>query len=86
MRSYSELLGIEPYNLASEGVAVLAVEAKKAEEITQILRESGYEDANIIGEVKKADERYGGKVIMRTGIGGLRILEAPRGELVPRIC
>lgn len=85
VRSYSELLGIEPYSLASEGVAVLAVEPDKAGEILNIIMETGYREASIIGDVKSG-EKYRGTVILKTIIGGIRILEAPSGELVPRIC
>ena len=36
-----------------------------------------------IGEVT---EKFAGKVGMRTAIGGLRIVDMPVGNLVPRIC
>lgn len=83
--AYSEMLGIDPLYLASEGVAVLGVDPGVAEEILAFIRKLGYRDAEIIGEVKKS-ERYKGFVLYRSAVGGVRILEPPRGELVPRIC
>lgn len=83
--SYANMLGIDPLALASEGVAVLAVDPKAGDEILAFIRERGFKNAAIIGEVKSS-ERYKGYVLLKTVIGGVRILEAPRGELVPRIC
>lgn len=83
--AYSEMLGIDPLYLASEGVAVLGVDPEVAEEILSFIKKLGYKDASIIGEVKKS-ERYKGYVLYRSAVGGVRILEPPRGELVPRIC
>ncbi|MFN3805505.1 MAG: hydrogenase expression/formation protein HypE, partial [Pyrobaculum sp.] len=34
----------------------------------------------------KTSERYRGYVLAKTGVGGFRIIEPPRGVLVPRIC
>ena len=78
-----ELLGMDPLYLACEGRVVLIVEPEKAEVILDALRSEGYKDAEIIGEVRKERPGY---VIMKTGIGGYRIVEKLRGELTPRIC
>jgi len=85
VRSYAEMLGIEPMSLANEGVALLGVDPTAAEEILEEIRSLGYRDAVIIGEVKQS-KKYRGIVLLRSVVGGYRILEAPRGELVPRIC
>jgi len=83
--AYAEMLGIDPLALASEGVAVLGVEPSVAEEVVDFIRSLGYEDASIIGEARSS-EKYRGYVLYRSSVGGVRILEPPRGELVPRIC
>ena len=83
--AYSEMLGIDPLYLASEGVAVLGVDGSMAEEILDFIHSLGYGEAAIIGEVRHS-ERYKGYVLYRSTVGGVRILEPPRGELVPRIC
>lgn len=87
VKSYSELLGIDPLSLASEGVAVLAVEPSMADEIVEFMRSRGYRHATIIGEARSPrSEQYKGLVIARTSAGGYRIVEEPSGEIVPRIC
>ncbi len=85
VRSYSEMLGIDPLHLANEGKALLGVDGRYADEILEFIRGLGYEEAEIIGEVKKSP-KYSGMVLLKSHIGGYRILEPPRGELVPRIC
>lgn len=46
----------------------------------------GFGNARIIGEVRESEKYRGGYVLQRTVVGGFRILEPPRGDLVPRIC
>ncbi len=85
VRAYAEMLGIDPLYLASEGAAVLAVSPEVAEEVVKRLRELGCREAAVVGEVRKGT-KYSGLVLYRSEVGGLRILEPPTGELVPRIC
>lgn len=85
VKSYSEMLGIDPLSLASEGVAVLGVDGNIADEVIEIMTNLGYKSATIIGEVRSSP-KYKGLVLLKSVIGGYRILEPPRGELVPRIC
>jgi hydrogenase expression/formation protein HypE len=82
---YSEMLGIDPLYLASEGVAVLSVDPAIAEEVLEYMWKLGFENARVVGEVRSS-ERFKGYVLARTPVGGFRIIEEPRGELVPRIC
>ena len=87
VKEYAEMLGVDPLSLASEGAAVLAVEPDKAEEIVEYMRSLGYENASVIGEVyEPKDPRHAGRVLLRSRTGGVRILEPPSGEIVPRIC
>jgi hydrogenase expression/formation protein HypE len=83
--SFAGMLGIDPLYLASEGVAVLSVDPSLADEVITYMHSLGFSNAKVIGEVRKS-EKYSGYVIMRTVSGGFRILEPPRGDLVPRIC
>ncbi len=85
VRALTEMFGIDPLHLASEGVAVLSVQGDVADEIVEFMHKLGFEDARIIGEVRKS-ERFNGVVLARTVTGGYRLVEPPRGELVPRIC
>ncbi|RLF21080.1 MAG: hydrogenase expression/formation protein HypE [Thermoprotei archaeon] len=83
VKAYCEMLGIDPLVLACEGRALLAVSSDRADDIVEALRSEGYVDACIIG---KAVQGRPGYVLMRTSIGGLVVVEPPRGEIVPRIC
>lgn len=85
VKSFSEMLGIDPLYLASEGRVVLAVHPDYADSIVVALKKHGYTDARVIGEAKN-DPNWNGYVILETIAGGLRILEKPTGELTPRIC
>lgn len=85
VKSYCGMLGLDPLVLASEGVAVLGVRGEVAEEVLDEIRSLGYVDAEIIGEVIKKEGDMS-LVIVKTKVGGYRILEPPVGEIVPRIC
>jgi len=76
-----EMLGIDPLYVACEGRAVIFCpesEAKKA--LSKIQKHPQGKDATIIGKVTK-----GNKVILKTAVAD-RILDAPSGLLLPRIC
>jgi hydrogenase expression/formation protein HypE len=79
-----ELLGLDIYSLSSEGQAIIAVNSDKAEDILKAIQKhpSGQE-AKIIGE---AIDKYHNKVVMRTSIGGHRLLRKTLGEPIPRVC
>jgi len=82
VHAVSEMLGIDPYEVANEGKVVLGVEAEKAEQILEAIKKTyNGKDAQIIGEV--TDDNH---VIMNTSLGGKRILEAPIADPVPRVC
>jgi hydrogenase expression/formation protein HypE len=67
-----EMLGIDPLNIGNEGKAIIGVVSELADE------------AVIIGEVKDIGEQKG--VVLETLMGGKRIIDAPAGDPVPRIC
>jgi len=79
-----EFLGVEPYDLASEGKMVFAVAPEDAERALRLLRSHPLgERAEIIGEVVETPK---GRVVLRTPYGVERFLEPPSGEILPRIC
>lgn len=79
-----ELLGFEPFHLANEGMIVLAVEDKDKEKALEILRSHPYgKDARLIGRVVSEGK---GRVVLVNSYGVRRLMEAPSGELLPRIC
>lgn len=77
-----EMLGIDPYNIGNEGKVVMGVIEEKADDVLKAMRNHPLgKDAEIIGEVTE-----GKHVILETSVGGKRILEAPIGDPIPRIC
>lgn len=78
-----ELLGIDPLSIGNEGKCVMGVVPEMAEEVLRAIRSTPEgRDATIIGYANDGPER----VILRTEVGGRRILEPPAGDPVPRIC
>ena len=83
VESACELLGIEPLNIGNEGKCVISVVPEMAEEVLKTLRRTPEgKNAAIIGYATDGPER----VVLKTEIGGKRILEPPAGDPVPRIC
>jgi hydrogenase expression/formation protein HypE len=85
VRSACEMLGFDPLYIANEGKVIIISPIIHAEDIIQILQDHPLgKDAKIIGEVSKADSTP--RVIMKTQIGGTRIVDMLSGEMLPRIC
>ena len=79
-----ELLGLDPLFVANEGKLVAFVRPDGAEAVLEAMRATPEgRRAAIIG---KAVEGHPATVILRTEIGGTRILDLPFGEQLPRIC
>ncbi|MDK2920520.1 MAG: hydrogenase expression/formation protein HypE [Desulfonauticus sp.] len=77
-------LGLDPLYLANEGKLILILPQKYQEQALEILKADTLgQDATVIGEVK---EEYAGKVVLKTGLGGNRLLDMLEGEQLPRIC
>jgi hydrogenase expression/formation protein HypE len=77
-----DILGFDPLYLASEGCAVIAVEPTQARECLAGLRSAGLSPS----EIGRATSEHPSMVGMRTRIGGLRFVDMPSGEILPRIC
>lgn len=79
-----DILGFDPLYLANEGKCVAFVPAEEAEKVLDVMHANKYgKDARIIGEVT---DGTAGQVGLRTSIGGIRVVDMPLGNLVPRIC
>ncbi|MEF3191624.1 MAG: hydrogenase expression/formation protein HypE [Campylobacterales bacterium] len=85
VRGVCELLGFEATSLANEGTFVLALRDRvAADEALSIMKSHPLgKDAAIIAEVV---EVHPGRVVLSNGWGTTRYLDAPSGELLPRIC
>jgi hydrogenase expression/formation protein HypE len=84
VRGVCEILGLDPLYLANEGKVVIAVPPDQAEAALAALRAHplGHGAAEI-GVVREAPA---GRVVMKTGFGGARIVDMLVGEQLPRIC
>ena len=84
VNSACEILGLDPLYCANEGKMLVVAAPESAQEILSALRETpGGEDAAVIGRVTT---QYPGKVILKTFLGGARILVKLTGAQLPRIC
>ena len=84
VRGVCDILGFDPLYLANEGKCIAFVPAEEADKVLAVMRENPYgKDACLIGEVTAEAP---GQVGLRTAIGGIRIVDMPLGNLVPRIC
>jgi hydrogenase expression/formation protein HypE len=83
VRSACEMLGIDVLEIGNEGKVVMGVVKERVEDVLNALKTTKEgKDAEIIGEVRK-DLRG---VVMKTSMGGKRIIDPPIGDPVPRIC
>jgi hydrogenase expression/formation protein HypE len=84
VKGICELLGFDPLYIANEGRLIAFVEPEDAGPVIETVKKDRYgRDACIIGEVVPD---HPGKVIMKTRIGGTRIVDMLTGEQLPRIC
>jgi hydrogenase expression/formation protein HypE len=79
-----EMLGLDPLYVANEGVLTAIVRPDEAETALRVLQShpAGAE-ARIIGRVVTEHPRY---VVLRTAIGGSRVVDMLPGDQLPRIC
>jgi hydrogenase expression/formation protein HypE len=79
-----ELLGLDPLYVANEGVFTAIVAPECAEAALAVLRDQPEgAQAAVIGEVVEAHPR---QVVLRSAIGGSRVVHLLPGEQLPRIC
>ncbi|MFA5810276.1 MAG: hydrogenase expression/formation protein HypE [Thermoleophilia bacterium] len=79
-----EMLGLDPLYIANEGKLVAILPEDLAEKVLAAMRGHEYgKGAAIIGRVVA---EHPGLVTAKTAIGGMRVVDLPAGELLPRIC
>lgn len=84
VRGACEVLGLDPLYVANEGKLIAIVPAAAADVMVGRMRENRLgQDARVIGEVVA---EHPGMVLMKTEIGGTRVLDTLFGEQLPRIC
>jgi hydrogenase expression/formation protein HypE len=82
VQGFCGILGLDPLYMGNEGKMVFIVDGKDAENALEIIKSAKYgENAAVIGRVA------GGRgVVMKTAIGGSRVVAPLAGEGLPRIC
>ena len=84
VRGMCEFFGFDPLYIANEGKVVIIVSGKDAEKVLETMQNNEFgKESRIIGEVKNS---HHGKVILKTIIGGKRIIDMLLGDQLPRIC
>jgi len=85
VKTFCDILGLEPYHLPSEGRAIIALPEPEAERALSILRAYPLTaGAKVIGRVLERTDRP--RVLLETLLGTLRLMESLTGEMLPRIC
>jgi hydrogenase expression/formation protein HypE len=84
VRGACEILGLDPLYVANEGKCLAIVAPDSAERALAAMRDHALgRDAVIVGKVVA---EHPGKVVLRSRIGGSRLVEMLSGEQLPRIC
>ncbi|MFX1239096.1 MAG: hydrogenase expression/formation protein HypE [Promethearchaeota archaeon] len=84
VKAICDMLGLDPYNIACEGRALLSVNPARADDILEVIKNTAIgKGAEIIGTVQAENPK---KVFMKTLVGGTRFVDMPLGEPIPRIC
>ena len=84
VRGACEILGFDPLYVANEGKCLAIVAGDRAEKALELWRSHPLgTEAAIIGEVVND---HPGRVVLRSTIGGLRVVDMLSGEQLPRIC
>jgi hydrogenase expression/formation protein HypE len=84
VKAFCEILGLDPLYLANEGKLVAVTPPEEADAALEAMKAHPLgQGARLIGHVRGGEA---GRVTMRTGFGGNRIVDMLVGEQLPRIC
>lgn len=87
VKNFCGLLGLDPLYMGNEGKMVAIVPSEDAVKALEAIKKSNYgKDAVVIGAVVSPEEGKEGSLVIKTRIGGTRVLEVLQGEGLPRIC
>ena len=79
-----EILGLDPLYVANEGILLAVVPGPSAGSVLQAMKNHpAGRSSVVIGQVV---DDHRGMVVMKTGIGGTRVVDMLSGEQLPRIC
>jgi hydrogenase expression/formation protein HypE len=84
VRGACEMLGLDPLYVANEGKLIAVVPPDEAEMLVHVMRAHSLgRNAAIIGEIVVD---HPGMVVLRSVVGGARVVTMLAGEQLPRIC
>ncbi len=84
VRGACEILGLDPLYVANEGKLVAIVPPDSADAVVERMRQHPLGgEARVVGVVT---DDHAGMVLMKTVIGGIRVVDTLFGEQLPRIC
>lgn len=84
VRGLCELLGFDPFYVANEGKIIIVVNPDDSEKVLECMKNNEFGvNSSIIGEIVSEHKE---KAILKTQIGGKRIIDMLAGEQLPRIC
>jgi len=78
------MLGLDPLYVANEGKLIAVVPAESAEQVLAAMR--AHPLGNNSALIGKITDDHAGMVVLRTLIGGERVVTMLTGEQLPRIC
>jgi hydrogenase expression/formation protein HypE len=79
-----EILGLDPLHVANEGKLIAILPKEDAPKVLERMQQNRFGKGSVlIGEVV---EDHPGMVIMKTRVGGFRVVDMLTGEQLPRIC
>jgi hydrogenase expression/formation protein HypE len=84
VRFACEMLGLDPLYVANEGKCLIILPKEHARPVLKAMKQHRYgASAALIGEVLEGPR---GRVLLRTQVGGTRIVSTMTGAQLPRIC
>ncbi|HEX2986514.1 MAG TPA: hydrogenase expression/formation protein HypE, partial [Caproiciproducens sp.] len=84
VKGFCGILGLDPFYMGNEGKLVAVVEKEDAQKAVELMRKAKYgEHAQVIGSVKAGEA---GTLLVKTPVGGTRVVSELYGEGLPRIC
>jgi hydrogenase expression/formation protein HypE len=84
VRGACEILGLDPLYVANEGKCLALVAPEVADRALEVVRAHPLgREAAIVGEVVA---EHPGRVMLRSRVGGVRVVDMLSGEQLPRIC
>ena len=79
-----ELLGLDPLQVANEGKLLAVAPVAAVDALLATMR--GHEQGRAAVVLGRVTTEHAGRVVLRTTIGGSRVIPLPIGEQLPRIC